>query len=101
MFAVRQQHAEHLAKFHHTNLYLDTFFYNAGVTASNTLWARVSAPTKSGKSHTARMTSGLLTTTKLDGLIADTAEEPEAMALDSARNAERLAALKLSLRPTM
>ena len=55
MFAKRTDHGQYLARFQRADLYLDTFTYNAGATASNALWAGLPVLTKRGRGYTARM----------------------------------------------
>ena len=61
----------------HADLYLDTFNYNAGATASNVLWAGVPLITKAGVGYTARMASSLLKSIGLPELITNTPEDYE------------------------
>ena len=81
----------------HADLYLDTFNYNAGATASNVLWAGVPLITKAGVGYTARMASSLLKSIELPELITSTSDEYERLALSLAKDPKKLAAIRLKL----
>ena len=49
IFAKRASYSKYLAQFQEADLFLDTFIYNAGATASNALWAGLPVLAKSGK----------------------------------------------------
>ncbi|MDB4018028.1 tetratricopeptide repeat protein, partial [Amylibacter sp.] len=49
VFAQRVSHEKYLSQFQQADLFLDTFPYNAGATASNALWAGLPIITKTGK----------------------------------------------------
>ena len=53
VFAKNVSHEKYLSQFHQADLFLDTFPYSAGATASNALWAGLPIVTKSGQSYTA------------------------------------------------
>ena len=96
----RQTHTDHgqyLARFQRADLYLDTFIYNAGATASNALWAGLPVLTKRGHGYTARMAASLLSSIELPELITDSEQAYEALAIDLATNPVRMAAVKAKL----
>ena len=97
VFAKKVSHQKYLAQFRQADLYLDTFNYNAGATASNALWAGLPVLTKIGKSYTARMASSLLRSIGLPELITTSEVEYEALALRLAQSAEQLASIKEKL----
>ena len=97
VFAKKVSHEKYLAQFRQADLYLDTFNYNAGATASNALWAGLPLLTMQGKSYTARMASSLLHSIRLPELITKSELEYETLALRLAQNPELLAALKQKL----
>ena len=97
VFAKRTAHDTYLAQLKHADLFLDTFNYNAGATASNALWAGLPVLTKCGESYTARMASSLLTSIGLPELITTSEAEYEARALELANNPEQLKGLKHKL----
>ena len=97
MFAKRVAHSEYLAQFQCADLYLDTFNYNAGATASNALWAGLPVLTKQGKSYSARMASSLLQSVGLPELITASESEYENLAMKLAQDPEQIAALQKKL----
>ena len=97
VFAQKTSHEKYLAQFRQADLYLDTFNYNAGATASNALWAGLPVLTKQGKSYTARMASSLLKSIGLPELITKSEAEYENLALTLAQNSEQLVSIKQKL----
>ena len=97
VFAKRVPHSEYLAQFQCADLYLDTFNYNAGATASNALWAGLPVLTKQGKSYSARMASSLLQSVGLTELITTSESEYENLAMKLAQDPEQIAALQKKL----
>lgn len=97
IFAQKAPHEEYLAQFRQADLYLDTFIYNAGATASNALWAGLPVLTKLGKGYTARMAGSLLSSIGLPELITTHETEYEALALQLATNPEQLDSIKNKL----
>ncbi|MBT4996426.1 MAG: tetratricopeptide repeat protein, partial [Hellea sp.] len=97
IFAEKVSHENYLAQFRQADLYLDTFHYNAGATASNALWAGLPVLSKQGKSYTARMASSLLMALDLPELITTSKLEYESVALELAKNPDRLTFLKQKL----
>lgn len=97
VFAKTVSHESYLAQFRQADLYLDTFNYNAGATASNVLWAGLPLLTKQGRSYTARMASSLLNALGLPELITIHESAYEDLAVNLAQNPGRLASLKTRL----
>jgi len=97
VFAQRVPHEKYLAQFRKADLYLDTFNYNAGATASNALWAGLPVLTKLGKGYTARMAGSLIASVGLSELITNNETEYEKLALELATNPEKLASIKQKL----
>ena len=90
-------HEEYLARLRQADLYLDTFIYNAGATASNALWAGLPVLTKLGEGYTARMAGSLLNTIGLPELITTTEVEYEELAYELATDPVRLPAISKKL----
>jgi protein O-GlcNAc transferase len=88
---------EYLARYRACDLFLDTAPYNAGTTASDALWAGVPILTVIGQSFASRMAASLLKAIELPELITSTQEEYEALAIDLAKNPQKLADIKLKL----
>ena len=97
VFAQGVSHETYLAQFRRADLYLDTFNYNAGATASNALWAGLPVLTKFGRGYTARMAGSLLTSIGLPELATHSEEDYESLALALATDPERLAKIRQTL----
>lgn len=97
IFTPKRPHGEYLAQFQQADLYLDTFIYNAGATASNALWAGLPVLTKLGNGYTARMAGSLLNSIGLPELITSTETEYEELAFKLATEPARLANIRQTL----
>lgn len=97
VFAAKMDHADHLARHVHADLFLDTFAVNAHTTASDALWAGLPVLTLAGRQFAARVAASLLAAVDLPELITTNAADYEAVALDFARSPAKLAALKAKL----
>ena len=94
IFADRVPNEDHLSRIRCADLFLDTFNVNAHTTASDCLWAGVPIITKQGKSFSARVCSSLLTSLKLEELIAKDNVDYQEKAFKIATNAYYLKKLK-------
>jgi protein O-GlcNAc transferase len=97
IFAPRLALPEHLARHRAADLFIDTLPCNAHTTASDALWAGVPLLTRIGESFAARVAASLLNAVGLPELIATTAEQYEATAVELAGNPARLAEIKQRL----
>jgi predicted O-linked N-acetylglucosamine transferase (SPINDLY family) len=88
---------EYLARYKLCDLFLDTYPYNAGTTASDALWAGLPVLTMMGESFASRMAASLLTAIDLPELITNSQEQYEAQAIELATNPAKLKALKVKL----
>jgi predicted O-linked N-acetylglucosamine transferase (SPINDLY family) len=86
VFAPHLDLEHHLARYHHVDLFLDTWPCNAHTTASDALWMGVPLITLTGQSFPSRVATSLLCSLGLDGLCATSIEEYEALALRLARD---------------
>lgn len=86
--------ARHLGRQAQADLFLDTWPYNAHVTASDALWAGLPLVTLRGESFVSRVAASLLAHLGLDQLIASSLEEYEAIALSLAQEPARLAEMR-------
>lgn len=77
IFAEPVEHAEHLARHVHADLFIDTFNYNAHTTASDALWAGLPLITKKGEQFSARVGASLLNAVNLPELITYSDKEYE------------------------
>jgi predicted O-linked N-acetylglucosamine transferase (SPINDLY family) len=81
---------EYLARYRLADLFLDTFPYNAGTTASDALWAGLPVLTRSGKSFASRMAGSILKAINAPELITYTIVEYEDLAVELATNKPKL-----------
>jgi predicted O-linked N-acetylglucosamine transferase (SPINDLY family) len=88
---------EYLARYQACNLFLDTFPYNAGATASDALWTGLPVLTLMGQSFASRVAASLLSAIDLPELITSTQEEYEGLAIELALNPKKLAYIKCKL----
>jgi len=88
---------DHLARHFYADLFLDTLPYNAHTTSSDALWAGLPVLTLMGESFASRVAASLLNAIGLPELITNTKEQYQSLAIELARNPERLAAIKLKL----
>jgi protein O-GlcNAc transferase len=97
IFAERIPMADHLARHRLADLFLDTFHYTGHSTAADALWAGLPLVTKLGQGFAARVGASLLDAAGLSGLVANSTEDYERLALELAENPQKLAALRESL----
>lgn len=98
IFAERVSNAEYIARFKLANLFLDTFPFNAGTTANDALWAGLPILTYSGEAYASRMAGSLLTALDVKELIAKSENEYVSMAIEFAKNTEKLNCLHEKIR---
>jgi predicted O-linked N-acetylglucosamine transferase (SPINDLY family) len=97
VFAKKVNHKKYLSQFQQVDIFLDTFTYNAGATASNALWAGLPVVTKIGQNYTARMAGSMLNAIGLPELITETEKDYEALILELATNPKKLSEVKEKL----
>ncbi len=97
VFARRVPLPEYLAQYRLADLFLDTFYYNAGTTASDALWAGLPVLSCLGDTFARRMAASLLNAIGLPELITDTPQAYEALALDLALDPGALAGIREKL----
>ena len=88
---------EYLARYQIADLFLDTFSYNAGTTASDSLRMGLPVLTLMGKSFPSRMAASLLKAVGLTELITKNQTEYEELAITLANHPEKLNSLKNKL----
>jgi len=98
IFAPRVAPPDYLARFQLADLFLDTFPYNAGTTASDCLWMGTPILTRAGRSYISRMAGSLLTAVGLPDLITFSLPEYEQRAVQIGQNPGRAASYKRYLR---
>jgi predicted O-linked N-acetylglucosamine transferase (SPINDLY family) len=92
---------DHLARLPLADLFLDSFPYNAGATASNALRMGLPVLTQIGQSFAARMGASLLTAVGMPELIVATQADYEALAVRLATQPGELAAIKAKLKANL
>ena len=97
IFSGRVSHEDYLAQFKLADLFLDTFDYNAGTTASNALYAGLPVITKSGSTFASRMAGSFLNSLDMQELITYSNEEYTELALKLAKDRKLLAGIKEKL----
>lgn len=88
---------EHLQRYRHADLVIDSFPVCGHTTASDALWCGAPVVTLAGAPFVSRVAASLLHAVGLPELIASSPEEYEKLALELARNKERLAGLRKHL----
>ena len=94
VFAPRVAPPEYLARLRLADLFLDTFPYNAGTTASDALWMGTPLLTCAGRSYISRMAGSLLTHVGLPDLVTESLGDYERLAIQIGRNPARCASYK-------
>jgi protein O-GlcNAc transferase len=97
IFCSRTTYANYLARYRLADLFLDTFPFNGGATASDALWAGLPVVTCSGETFASRMAGSLLCAVGLSELVTASVGEYENLARQLARDPVRLAAIKATL----
>ncbi len=97
VFGGRIPPEEYLARYRVCDLFLDTFPYNAGTTASDSLLVSVPVLTLMGKSFASRIAASILNAIDLPEMIATSQDEYEALAIELAKNNIKLAEIKEKL----
>jgi predicted O-linked N-acetylglucosamine transferase (SPINDLY family) len=96
-FAGRVPPADYLARFQVADLFLDTYPFGAGTTASDALWAGLPLLTYAGQVFASRMAGSLLKAVELPELITFSLEEYEHKAVALAANPALIEAMKRQL----
>lgn len=97
VFAKRMRLDEHLARHRLADLFLDTLPYNAHTTASDALWAGLPVLTCTGTTFAGRVASSLLLAMGMEELVTQSMVAYEAKAVELARDADQLDAIKQKL----
>jgi len=93
--------AEHLALYGSVDIALDTYPYHGTTTTCEALWMGVPVVTLAGRSHIARVGVSFLTAVGIEELIAISADEYVEMAVELARDRERIERYRADLRGAM
>ena len=82
VFGQHLNRADYLARYKVADLFLDTFPYNAGTTASDALWAGLPVLTRMGEGFASRMATSLLHALNTPELISTSYIQYEKIAID-------------------
>jgi predicted O-linked N-acetylglucosamine transferase (SPINDLY family) len=88
---------DHLARHKAADLFLDTLPCNAHTTASDALWAGLPLITCKGESFASRVAASLLHAIDLPELVTTNITDYEQLAIELARNTEKLQYIKETL----
>jgi predicted O-linked N-acetylglucosamine transferase (SPINDLY family) len=91
----------HLATYNRIDIGLDTFPYAGTTTTCEAMWMGVPVITLAGNTHVSRVGVSLLSNVGLKELVAQTPEEYVEIAVNLARNMNRLLSLRTQLRDMM
>lgn len=91
----------HMDLYGRVDIGLDPFPYNGTTTSCEALWMGVPVVVLAGDRHAGRVGVSLLTSVNLTELIAQTVPEYQRIAVELARNPERLAAYRSGMRDRM
>lgn len=97
VFADRLPKPDHLSRQRLADLGLDTRLVNGHTTTSDALWSGLPVVTLRGTNFASRVAASLLKAMELPELVADSLSEYESLALELARDGEKLAALREKL----
>jgi predicted O-linked N-acetylglucosamine transferase (SPINDLY family) len=87
----------YLARYRLADLFLDTYPFNGGATASDALWAGLPIITKLGDAYAGRMAASLLNAIGLPELVTNTDEEYIELAQCFGRDPSKLTSIKTKL----
>lgn len=93
-FAKKAPLSEHLARQRIADLFLDTWPCNAHTTTSDALWAGLPVLTNPGEGFASRVAASLLSSVGLSELVAESHSKYEELAIDLAKNREKLNSYK-------
>ena len=96
-FAERLPFSDYLSRYRIVDLFLDTYPYNAGTTASDALWMGLPVLTLSGNSFPSRMAGSLLRAINLPELITFNQSQYESKAIELATNSKKIKSIKKKL----
>jgi predicted O-linked N-acetylglucosamine transferase (SPINDLY family) len=87
----------YLTRYRLADLFLDTFPFNGGTTASDALWAGLPVVTCSGETFVGRMAGSLLNTVGVSQLVTHSLADYEQLALTLARDFDLISSIKAKL----
>lgn len=100
-FAAYQPRCDYLELYHQIDIGLDTFPYNGHTTSLDALWMGVPVISRLGSTAVSRAGLSLMTNLGLPELVAETNDQFVQIAMNLAKDRERLATLRSGLRERM
>jgi predicted O-linked N-acetylglucosamine transferase (SPINDLY family) len=100
-FVARAARSAYFQRYHELDIILDPFPYNGHTSTIDALWMGVPVVTLAGRTAVGRGAATVLANAGLPELVAHSPKEYVALALDLARDLDRLAALRSGLRQRM
>ncbi len=97
IFAKKTILSEHLARHKLADLFLDTFIVGAHTTCSDSLWSGLPVLTKVGSSLASNVSSSLLSAIDLNELVTNSDTEYENLAVELAKNPQKIDKIKNKL----
>ena len=97
IFGERLSRAEYLDRYRLADLFLDTFPYNAGTTASDALRMGLPLLTINGNSFNSREAANIVNAVNLPEMITSSQEEYESLAIELANNPKKFRIIKEKL----
>lgn len=97
IFSKKLSFTDYLSRYQEVDLFLDTFPYNAGTTASDALWSGVPVLTREGKTFASRVAASILTAIGLPELVTKNTNEYESKAVEYALTPSKLLGVKSKL----
>lgn len=97
VFGKKLPYPEHLARYRTADLFLDTWPYNAGATASDALWAGLPVLTLVGRSFAGRIAASALDAIALPELVTSSVAHYEELAVQLATDPRQMAAIREKL----
>lgn len=101
IFAQKIVHDQYLARYALADLYLDTFIYNAGSTATAVLWAGLPMLTCLGNNNASRMGASICRSANLEEAVCHTVTEYQEKAIKLATNPDKLLAIRQRLQDSL
>ncbi len=100
-FVERQSWSDYARMYDQIDIALDPFPYNGGITTCDALWMGAAVVTLSGETAVGRAGRSILSNVGLDELIASTPEQYVRIAVNLAKDGQRLSDLRRGLRHRM
>jgi predicted O-linked N-acetylglucosamine transferase (SPINDLY family) len=97
IFCSRVAYPEYLARYRLADLFLDTFPFNGGTTASDALWAGLPLISCAGDAFASRMAGSLLMAIGMPEMVAQSLPDYEAIACKLAGNPDLMSSAKRKL----